>query len=63
MPTLYVWPPESANISPVAAKLNENQVTGPYRFEVLEDVHQPILQAAPERLTSLLVDHLQTHAM
>ena len=63
MPTLYVWPPESANISPVAAKLNENQVTGPYRFEVLEGVHQPILQAAPERLASLLVDHLQAHAM
>ena len=28
MPTLYVWPPGSANISPEAARLNENQVTG-----------------------------------
>ncbi len=63
MPTLYVWPPESANISPVAAELNANQVTGPYRFEVLEGVHQPILQAAPEKLTPLLVEHLKTHAL
>jgi pimeloyl-ACP methyl ester carboxylesterase len=63
MPTLYVWPPESANISPVAAELNGGQVTGPYRFEVLEGVHQPILQAAPEKLTSLLVEHLATHAL
>jgi pimeloyl-ACP methyl ester carboxylesterase len=62
MPTLYVWPPGSANISPEAARLNENQVTGPYRFEVLEDVHQPILQAAPDTLTSLLLEHLKTHA-
>jgi len=63
MPTLYVWPPDSANISPVAARLNQNQVTGAYRFEVLEDVHQPILQAAPEKLTALLIEHLETHAL
>ena len=63
MPTLYVWPPESANISPVAARLNEHQVTGPYRFEILEGVHQPILQAAPEKLTGLLVEHLRAHAL
>ena len=62
MPTLYIWPPESANISPEAARLNGNQVTGPYQFEVLEGVHQPILQAAPDKLTSLLVDHLKAHA-
>lgn len=59
MPTLYVWPPESANIAPAAAELNRNQVTGPYRFETLENVHQPILQAAPEKLTELLVEHLE----
>lgn len=63
MPTLYVWPPESANISSVAAELNANQVTGPYRFETLENVHQPILQAAPERLTELLTEHLEEHAL
>jgi pimeloyl-ACP methyl ester carboxylesterase len=63
MPTLYVWPPESANIAPMAAKLNANQVTGPYTFETLENVHQPILQAAPEKLTELLVGHLRRHAL
>ena len=63
MPTLYVRPPESANIAPMAAKLNANQVTGPYTFETLENVHQPILQAAPEKLTELLVGHLRRHAL
>lgn len=63
MPTLYVWPPGSANISQAAAEATAGQVTGPYQFEVLEGVHQPILQAAPEKLTSLLVQHLRAHAM
>ena len=63
MPTLYIWPPGSANISQAAAEATAEQVTGPYQFEVLEGVHQPILQAAPEKLTSLLVQHLRTHAM
>jgi hypothetical protein len=47
----------------MAAKLNANQVTGPYTFETLENVHQPILQAAPEKLTELLVGHLRRHAL
>lgn len=35
---------------------------GPYRFEILENVHQPILQAAPEKLTAMLLEHLTEHA-
>ena len=50
MPTLFIWPPGSGNISRAAAEACEGQVTGPYCFEVVEDVHQPILQAAPEIL-------------
>jgi pimeloyl-ACP methyl ester carboxylesterase len=63
MPTLFIWPPGSANISKAAAEANANQVTGPYRFEVLEGVHQPILQAAPEKLAQMLVEHLAQHAV
>ncbi len=62
MPTLFVWPPGSGNISRSSAEANANQVKGPYRFEILEDVHQPILQAEPEKLTTMLVDHLSEHA-
>jgi pimeloyl-ACP methyl ester carboxylesterase len=63
MPTLFIWPPGSGNISRASAEANANQVTGPYRFEILEDVHQPILQAAPEILTKMLLEHLAEHAM
>lgn len=62
MPTLFIWPPGSGNISKSAVDANANQVTGPYRLEVLEGVHQPILQAAPEELTKILVEHLAQHA-
>jgi len=61
MPTLFIWPPGSDNISRAAAEAVADQVTGPYRFEVVEGVHQPILQAAPEILTPLLLEHLAEH--
>ncbi|MCB0991740.1 MAG: alpha/beta fold hydrolase [Acidimicrobiales bacterium] len=62
MPTLFVWPSGWHNISPVVAELNATQVTGPYTFAVLEDGKQPVLQAEPDKMTSLLVEHLRTHA-
>jgi hypothetical protein len=37
-------------------------VKGPYRLEIGEDVHQPVLQAATERMTGLLLEHLSEHA-
>ena len=58
MPTTYIWPPGSDNISRVAVEANANWVTGPYRLEIVEDAHQPVLQAEPEKLTDLLVAHL-----
>lgn len=61
MPTLFIWPPGSGNISRAAAEATANQVTGPYRFEIVEDVHQPILQAAPEILNKILLEHLAEH--
>ena len=36
-------------------------VKGPYRLEIVADVHQPALQAAPERMTPLLLEHLALH--
>jgi len=39
-----------------------NWVTGPYHLEVVEDAHQPILQAEPARLIELLLAHLSRHS-
>lgn len=61
MPTLFVWPPGSGNVSKAAAEACGGQVTGPYQFEILEGVHQPILQAAPEKLNAILLKHLKDH--
>ncbi|MCH2184575.1 hypothetical protein MK280_01755 [Myxococcota bacterium] len=41
---------------------NANWVEGPYLLEIIENVHQPALQAAPERLTPLLLRHLADHS-
>ncbi len=41
---------------------NANWVEGPYRLEIVENIHQPALQAAPERLTPLILEHLADHA-
>jgi pimeloyl-ACP methyl ester carboxylesterase len=62
MPTLFIWPPGSGNVSRAAVEANANWVTGPYRLEIVEDAHQPILQAEPEKLSQLLLAHLTEHA-
>jgi pimeloyl-ACP methyl ester carboxylesterase len=63
MPTLFFWPPGSGNVSRAAVEANANQVTGPYRLVILEDVHQPVLQAEPQVLNDLLLSHLKEHAL
>jgi len=62
MPTLFIWPTGSTNVAGASIEANANWVTGPYRLEIVEDVHQPALQAAPERMTPLLLQHLLEHA-
>ena len=61
VPTMYVWTPEDVAFGSVAAFDTENWVTGPYRFEMLEDVSHWVAEEAPEVLTSLLVEHLSVY--
>ncbi|WP_091625465.1 alpha/beta fold hydrolase [Amycolatopsis saalfeldensis] len=61
VPTMYVWTTEDVAFGSVAAFETENWVTGPYRFEMLEDVSHWVAEEAPEALTSLLVEHLSAH--
>ena len=62
MPTIFIWPTGSQNVSRASVEANANWVKGPYRLEIVEDVHQPVLQAEPERLTRMLLEHLSEHA-
>lgn len=61
MPTLFIWPTGSTNVANASIEANADWAKGPYRLEIVEDVHQPALQAAPERMTALLLDHLAEH--
>jgi len=62
MPTLYIWPRNAGNVSQEAAEANTHYVKGPYRFEILENALNWALQMEPEKITSLLLEHLAEHA-
>jgi len=62
IPTLFIWPPEAANVSRETAEATANYVEGPYRFEVLEDARNFALQKQPEKITQLLLEHLAEYA-
>ncbi|GAA4539189.1 alpha/beta fold hydrolase [Amycolatopsis samaneae] len=59
VPTMYVWSTEDVSFGSTAAFDTANWVTGPYRFEMLEDVTHWVPEDAPEALTTLLVEHLK----
>ncbi|HKN56822.1 MAG TPA: alpha/beta hydrolase [Amycolatopsis sp.] len=58
VPTLYIWSTEDVSFGSTAALDTGNWVSGPYRFEMLEDVTHWVPEEAPEAVTSLLVEHL-----
>lgn len=57
-PTLYVWTTDDAAFGDVAAFGTREHCTGPYRFEMLEDVSHWAPEHAPEAITGLLLEHL-----
>lgn len=58
VPTLYVWSTDDPAIGSEAAERTHDHVTGPYRFEVLEDVSHWIPEDAPDVLARLVLEHL-----
>ena len=59
VPTLYVWSTGDTAFARSTAEASAEFVTGPYRFEILEGISHWIAEEAPERLSELLVEHLQ----
>ena len=59
VPTLYVWSTDDTAFARSTAEASAEFVTGPYRFEILEGISHWIAEEAPERLSKLLVEHLQ----
>nr|WP_248488550.1 alpha/beta hydrolase [Tsukamurella sp. PLM1] len=57
-PTLYVWTTDDVAFGDVAAFATKDHCTGPYRFEMLEDVSHWAPEHAPEAITTLLLEQL-----
>lgn len=61
VPTLYVWGAKDGALGPEAARLTERHVTGPYRFEVLDDAPHWIPEERADDLNRLLLGFLERH--
>ncbi len=57
-PVLYVWPTDDVAFGDVAAFGTARHCSGPYRFEMLEDVSHWAPEQAPEAVAGLLLEHL-----
>jgi pimeloyl-ACP methyl ester carboxylesterase len=60
-PTLFVWSTDDVALGRVAAEATKDWVTGPYRFEVLEGLSHWIPEVAPDELSRLTLEHLESH--
>ncbi|MCS7484709.1 alpha/beta fold hydrolase [Umezawaea endophytica] len=58
VPTMYIWSTEDTVFGSTAAFDTENWVSGPYHFQMVEDVSHWIPDEASELMSSLLVAHL-----
>lgn len=62
LPTLYVWGDQDATVGRLAAELTARYVTGPYRFVVIEGAGHFVVDQFPERVSGLLLEHLESAA-
>ena len=58
VPTLYVWSTGDTALGRAAAEATGRQVTGEYRFEILDGVSHWIPETASDRLWPVLADHM-----
>lgn len=61
VPTLFVWSTEDPAIAREPAEWTADHVSADYRFEVLEGAPHWIPEAAADRFTPLLLEHLRAH--
>jgi len=61
VPTLYIWGDADDTVGRAAAEGTMDDVSGPYRFEVLPGVGHFAADQAPDQVNALLLAHLKTH--
>ncbi len=62
VPTLYVWGSDDATVGKRAAELTSEHVIGRYRFVALEGAGHFLVDQFPQRISALLLEHLQQTA-
>jgi pimeloyl-ACP methyl ester carboxylesterase len=58
VPTLYVWSTKDPALGRRAAELTADDVSAPYRFEILDGVSHWIPEEAPETVVRLVLEHV-----
>jgi pimeloyl-ACP methyl ester carboxylesterase len=58
VPTLYIWGDADATVGRAAAEGTAEEVSGPYRFEVLPGIGHFSTDQVPERVNALLLQHI-----
>lgn len=58
VPTLYIWGDQDLAQGRTAAEVTARYVEAPYRFEVLEGYSHWLLDEASDKVSSLMLDHL-----
>jgi pimeloyl-ACP methyl ester carboxylesterase len=61
VPTLFIWSTEDTALGSTGAFGTAKHVTGPYRFEMVEDVSHWVPEEAPEQVSALLLEHFAEH--
>jgi pimeloyl-ACP methyl ester carboxylesterase len=61
VPTLYIWGDADDTVGRVAAEGTKDFIAAPYHFEVLPGVGHFAADQAPERVSELLLAHIETH--
>jgi len=63
VPTLYIWGTADASVGRRAAELTEKFVSGPYRFVQVEGGGHFIVDQFPDRIATLMIEHLQNTSL
>jgi pimeloyl-ACP methyl ester carboxylesterase len=61
VPTLYIWGDADDTVGHVAAEGTGDFVPAPYRFEVLRGGSHFVADQMPDRVSALLLQHLEAH--
>ena len=61
VPTLYIWGDADDTVGRAAAEGTADDMSGPYRFEVLPGVGHFAADQAPDQVNALLLAHLKAH--